>query len=171
MGHSSLTRALRLGLAAFVLLDVMACASSSPLVGQVRRSLRNPGEHNSALPEEVWKKHDCGKKDLPYLHFESLEVAPERLKPGEEFNHRWVYSLCPETPTSVVEGTLETRIYFKGEPIVSEANNHFELKPGRWVIDTFVQVPPQAQAGVYSIEIAFQSKPTRFRKRRSFAVQ
>ena len=58
MGHSSLTRALRLGLAAFVLLDVMACASSSPLVGQVRRSLRNPGEHNSALPEEVWKKHD-----------------------------------------------------------------------------------------------------------------
>lgn len=169
MGHPSLARRAQLLLAA-LLLDCLAC-SSSPLVGQVRRSIRNPGEHNSALPEVVWKKYECGKRELPFVYLESLELSPERLGPGEEFNHRWVYSLCPVTPTAVVPGLLETRIYFKGEPIVSEANDRFELKPGRWVIDTFVQVPPEAQPGVYSIEIAFRSNEARFRKRRSFAVQ
>ena len=113
----------------------------------------------------------CARRKLPFLHIESVEISPERLRAGEEFNHRWVYSLCPVTPTSVVTGRLDTRIFFKGRPIVHDHNDPFELKPGRWVVDSFVTVPPGAQTGVYSIEIGFQGRPLRFSRRNSFAVQ
>jgi hypothetical protein len=146
-----------------------ACAS--PLAGKVRRSIRSPGEKNAALPEEVWDKYECARRKLPFLRVESFELSPERIKAGEEFNHRWVYSLCPLTPTSVVGGRLETRIFFKGQPIVTDDNERFELKPGRWVIDTFVEVPPNAEPGVYSIEIRFVARSAKFLKRRTFAVQ
>ena len=165
MGHPSLARAFL----ALALCFSFACAS--PIAGKMRRSIREPGEYNAALPEKIWAKYDCAKRKLPYLRIESFELSPERVRAGEEFNHRWVYSLCPMTPTSVVDGKLETRIFFKGRPIVSDTNERFELKPGRWVIDTFVEVPPKAEAGVYSIEIRFLARGTTFQKRRTFAVQ
>ena len=75
------------------------------------------------------------------------------------------------TPTAVVDGSLETRIFFKGKPIISDSNERFELKPGRWVVDTFVEVPPNAEPGVYSIEIRFAGNGAKFQKRRTFAVR
>ncbi len=166
MGHTSVARA------TLVLLLLVSLACSSPVAGKVRRSIRDPGQYNAALPEAVWKKYGCARRKLPYLRIESFELSPERVKPGEEFNHRWVYSLCPVTPTSIVSGKLDTRIFFKGQPIVADTNEGFELKPGRWVIDTFVEVPPQAEPGVYSIEIRFFSpEGTKFAQRRTFGVK
>ena len=165
MGHTSVART------ALALSLCLSFACASPVAGRMRRSIRAPGEYNAALPEVVWKKYGCGKRKLPYLRIESFELSPERVKAGEEFNHRWVYSLCPMTPTAVVDGSLETRIFFKGKPIVSDSNERFELKPGRWVVDTFVEVPPNAEPGVYSIEIRFAGNGAKFQKRRTFAVR
>lgn len=164
MGHTSVARATTALLLGFV----FAC--SAPF-GHVRRSIRSPGEYNAALPEAIWRKYECSKRKLPFLRIESFTLSPERVEAGEEFNHRWVYSLCPTTPTSVVTGRLETRIFFKGQPIVSDDDSRFELKPGRWVIDTFVEVPPEAEPGVYSIEIRFKGSGTKFQKRRTFGVK
>jgi len=168
LGHPSLGRSAP---ALLLLLAALTLACASPLAGKVRRSVRSPGEYNAALPEEVWKKYGCARRKLPYLRIESFELSPERVEPGEEFNHRWVYSLCPTTPTSVVSGRLETRIFFKGQPIMADENDGFELKPGRWVIDTFVEVPTRAERGVYSLEVRFRGTGAKFHQRRSFGVQ
>lgn len=151
-----------------LLLWSAACASQ---VKRVRSAFRDAGERNTALPEKVWKEYRCAKRRTPYLKIESVEVVPERLHAGSEFNHRWVYALCSGSATSVVTGKLQTNILFRGAAIVSDSDPSFELKPGRWVIDTFVEVPPAAVPGIYSLEIRFVDKALRFERRRSFVVE
>jgi hypothetical protein len=82
-----------------------------------------------------------------------------------------VYALCPTEPTAVIEGTLQTRILFKGKPVARDANDAYDIKPGRWVVDTFIQIPPQAETGIYSVEVQFLSQTVNFREERSFAVK
>jgi hypothetical protein len=82
-----------------------------------------------------------------------------------------IYSLCPPVPTAVVSGKLSTRIRFRGTPIVHETIAEHELKPGRWVVDTFVSLPEQAEPGVYAYEIEFESKTVRFDERITFVVE
>jgi hypothetical protein len=78
--------------------------------------------------------------------------------------------MCPARPTQVVRGTLDTRILFKGGAIAREQVEGYELKPGRWVVDWFVSLPPGAEAGVYALQIEFKSSKVRFDETLSFAV-
>jgi hypothetical protein len=142
----------------------------STLLWSVEKSLRNPGERLRAFPEKVYVQHECDKKRLPWFELEQHELVPPRIKPGGEFNHRLVYSMCPARPTQVVRGTLNTRILFKGGPIAREQVEGYELKPGRWVVDWFVSLPPGAEAGVYALQIEFKSSKVRFDETLSFAV-
>lgn len=140
-------------------------------LGSVRRSLRDPGVRFRAFPEEVAEEYGCAKKPLPFFQIEKVELVPSRLRPGEEFNHRLVYALCPATPTGVVAGTLHTRILFRGRAIVDERDPGYELRPGRWVVDAFVKVPPSAALGIYAMELDFEGEAFGFRERRTFAVE
>ncbi len=156
---------LRLGIACAALAAV-ACNT----VGSVQRALRDPGERISDFPEQVWQEYDCDGRRLPFLRVEKVQLVPKRVRAGEDFNHRIVYALCPETPTAVVSGRLQTRILFRGHAIVHEHQPVYELKPGRWVVDAFVTVPEHAETGVYSMELDFDSESLHFEERRSFAV-
>ena len=150
-----------------LLLGTSGCAS---WLGSVRKSLRDPGVHFRSFPEEVAEEYGCGERPLPFFEIEKLELLPNRLRPGEEFNHRLVYVLCPESPTAVVAGTLNTRILHRGRAIVDEQDEAYEFKPGRWVVDAFVTVPLGAEIGVYAMEIAFRGSGLRFTERLTFAV-
>ena len=113
----------------------------------------------------------CGERDLPFFEIENNELLPVKLRPGGEFTHRLVYALCPERPTGVVFGRLAIRILFRGEAAHTETDRRYELRPGRWRVDTFVELPPDAEPGVYAYELDFTSKEIRFVERATFLVE
>jgi hypothetical protein len=150
------------------LLLATGCAS---LRWSVTKSLRKPGERLETFPEEVWEEYDCDTQKRPFFIIEENELVPPRVKAGGEFNHRMVYVMCPVRPTGVVSGRLHTRIRFRGNPIVRETTESYELKPGRWVLDAEISLPDNAAPGIYAFEVAFQSARLDFEKSLTFVVR
>ena len=59
-------------------------------------------------------------------------------------------------------------LFFKGEQVASNVKDGFELKPGRWIVDSFFTLPPDSPMGVYALEVAFGSHAQK--QVRSFVV-
>jgi len=157
-------------LLAFALCAVLS-AGCATTVGKLRRAVREPGEKLADMPDEVAQQYACGKKKhKPFFVLERNEINPDRLTPGSEFNHRVVYAMCPKHLTQVVDGTLHTRILFKGRVIVDDEVKRFEIKPGRWVVDSFVRLPDAAEPGIYALELRFQSASIHLDEHKSFGV-
>ena len=157
MGHS---KALTATLA---LLYALGCAA-------IQKSLREPGEKLKSFPDAVWEEYDCDTQKRPFLVVEKSDLVPNRLKPGGEFAHRLVYSMCPQHSTEVVRGRLQMSIRFKGALIVRDADFSYEIKPGRWVVDSFIALPENAEPGVYAYEVEFDSSQVDFEKSSTFVV-
>ena len=138
---------------------------------QLDRPFRKPGERMWTFPDKVWSEYECDRKELPFFEIERLELRPRRLRAGEEFEHRFAYVLCPDRRTGVVTGKFQTRILHRGKVIVEDSKPRYDLKPGRWVIDTFVRLPQSAEVGLYAVEFAFQSGPVSFSRSIDFAVE
>jgi hypothetical protein len=162
MGHPKIVT-----LVAAVLALATGCAG---LRWSMQKSLRNPGEHLEAFPEAVWQEYDCAAQRRPFFVIERNELVPPRVKIGGEFNHRLVYALCPDQPTQTVSGRLQTKIRFRGDPIVRETTEAYELKPGRWTVDAEVGLPETAEPGVYAYEISFESGAVSFERQLTFVV-
>jgi hypothetical protein len=162
LGHSQAVVALVLAL---------GCASCAYLPAPLERPFRAPGQHLQQFPEEVAVEYGCAKQKLPWFKIEQREVWPKRVRAGGELGHRLVYALCTAGATEVVTGTLETRIVHRGKPVVRDANQTYDLRPGRWVVDVFVTVPPAAQDGVYALEVEFKSANVHFAQSDTFAVE
>ncbi len=166
MGHP---KAVATGVA--LLLAALAGIGCAGMFWSLEKAFRKPGERLTTFPEKVSAEYDCPNKDLPFFSIEENELIPRRMKPGGEFNHRLVYVMCPDRPSAVITGRLETRIHFRGEAIVRETITAYHLKPGRWVVDAFIQLPPEAEAGIYSFELDFSSRPVKFAKVLNFVVE
>ena len=162
MGHSKIVALFS------VLLLATSCAS---LRWSLQKSLRDPGEHLESFPEEVWEEYDCDAQKRPFFIIEENELVPPRVKVGGEFNHRMVYVMCPPRPTAVVAGRLSTRIRFRGDPIVRETTEDYEIKPGRWIVDSEVTLPENAEPGIYAYELAFKGSRLSFEKSLTFLVR
>lgn len=165
MGDSKVAAAL---LALALLGPLSGCAS---LTWSVKKSLRTPGERLEHFPEVVWKEYDCDKQKRPFFKIEQNDIVPPRVEAGGEFAHRMIYVMCPARPTGVVSGRLMTRIRFRGDPIVRETTETYDLKPGRWVVDAEIELPVDAEPGIYAFEVAFDSRQVEFEKRLTFVVQ
>lgn len=137
----------------------------------LQKSLRSPGEDLVDFPEAVWQEYDCDSQKRPFFVIERNELVPPRVRSGGEFNHRVVYVMCPLNPTEVVTGSLATRIRFKGAPIMVDTQPAWDLKPGRWVVDATVALPEDAEPGIYTYELQFESEPVTFDKRLTFVVR
>ena len=162
MGHQKAIAALVIALLS------LGCAG---LRWNLQKTIREPGERLAEFPEAVWAEYDCDSQQLPFLVIEKNELIPPRVYSGSEFNHRMIYAMCPQRSTEVVAGTLSTRIRFKGHPIVRETVEAYEIKPGRWVVDAFVALPAEAEAGIYAYEIQFENPKLAFEKSLTFVVQ
>lgn len=143
------------------------CASAR---WSVVKLFRDPGESLAAFPEAVWDEYDCENQKRPFFIVEQNELMPEKVAPGGDFGHRFVYVMCPNLPTEVVQGDLLTRIRFRGSPIVQRTDALYEIKPGRWVVDSVVHLPEQAESGIYAYEFEFDSSVLKFEKRLTFVV-
>jgi hypothetical protein len=155
-------------LLALALLLAPACTTTR---GKVVKLFRQPGEVIRDFPEVVWEEYDCGLQRRPFFVVEENELVPQRVRAGSDFNHRFVYVMCPQQRTEVVAGRLLTRIRFKGRPIVRQNEEVWEIKPGRWVVDTSVELPESAEPGVYAYELAFESDSIAFEKHLTFIVR
>jgi hypothetical protein len=162
LGHSKIVSA------ALALLLVAGCAN---VRWAIQKSFRSPGEHLSDFPEAVWEEYDCATQRRPFFVIERNELLPPRVKAGGSFGHRMIYAMCPERPTGVVSGRLHTRIRFRGDPIVRDTTEDYEVKPGRWVVDAEVQLPEDAEPGVYAYEVSFEGRRLSFEKSLTFVVQ
>ncbi len=170
MGDPALAAKKDHGAAVAALLVLLVLLPGCNTLGMARRTFREPGPKLIDLPAKVALQHDCATRRLPYFVFEGQEVNPDRLIAGEEFNHRFVYALCPRKATEVVKGSLRTRIRYKDRIIVQDKDDGFELQPGRWAVDSFIRLPDDATLGIYSIEIDFKGRHVKFRHEATFGV-
>jgi hypothetical protein len=154
--------------AALGALVALGCAS---VRWEMQKAMRKEGIENEAFPELVWEEYDCDTQKRPFLVVEKNELVPPKVRPGGEFNHRMVYAMCPAESTAVVPGELSTRIRFKGKAIVQNTDSAYEIKPGRWVVDAFVEIPASAEPGVYAYEVAFEGGGITFDKSLTFLVK
>ena len=167
MGHPPLNRARG---RAFGLALLLAFATGCTALGEARRLLREPGQKLLDLPDVVAQDYQCATRQLPFLEMEGQEINPDRVRPGAEFNHRFVYALCPRRATEVVTGTLRTRIRFRGRVIGQDREERFEVRPGRWAVDSFIRLPESAQEGIYALELEFDSRSVDFEQTATFGV-
>ena len=163
MGHSQRLGSLALALA-------FGCLSCAYLPAAIERPFRRPGVRLVDFPEKVAAEFNCARQKLPWFKLEALEVWPKQLGAGKELGYRLVYALCTEGATDVVTGRLETRVVFRGQPILRAPDPAFDLRPGRWKIDVFVSVPPKASGGLYALELEFKSASVKFSRSETFAV-
>jgi hypothetical protein len=152
------------------LIAMALCVGCATARWSVVKLFRDPGESLETFPEVVWEEYDCENQKRPFFIIEKNELMPEKVAPGGDFGHRFVYVMCPNLPTEVVQGELSTRIRFKGSPIVQQTDTLYEIKPGRWVVDAIVHLPEQAETGIYAYEFEFDSEPLAFEKSLTFVV-
>jgi hypothetical protein len=168
MGHSPLTRAL----CALALAAAVGCAApaTAPARYSPRTSAQLPGAKLLGTEQEVALEYACAKAK-PLLVLEESSLAPTPLAAGQEFGHRIVYALCPARAKQDVAGTLRTRIRHGAQLVVDDSAPH-RLEPGRWAVDTFITLPPQARPGAYEIELEFAAagSPVRFATKMPFSV-
>ncbi len=145
--------------------------SCAPVYWELKKSLREPGEKLLAHPDKVWQEYACAQQKLPFIKIIKYEILPPKLYPGEELNQHFEYVFCPAKPAQVLSGTLYRRIYFKGHIIFEDKTPEFELKPGKWAVDAFIRVPPEAKPGVYFLEVFFKASKFTFKKGQNFVVK
>jgi hypothetical protein len=146
------------------------CVGCATARWSVVKLFRDPGESLETFPEVVWEEYDCENQKRPFFIIEKNELMPEKVAPGGDFGHRFVYVMCPNLPTEVVQGVLSTQIRFRGSPIVQQTDALYEIKPGRWVVDAIVHLPEQAESGIYAYEVEFDGDPLAFEKSLTFVV-
>jgi hypothetical protein len=107
-----------------------------------------------------------------FLKFESLEVLPDRVKPGGRVNYRLIYVMCPLKKFSdTIKARVTRNMLFKGGQVAQNVNKIFELKAGRWAIDSFFTLPPESPLGVYALEVGLEIPGGHSQKEvRSFVV-
>jgi hypothetical protein len=162
LGHPSALAGIGLALC------LCACAS---LPAPLDRPFREPGQKLADFPEAVSAEFSCAKQTLPWFRIEELEVWPKRVQAGGQLGHRMVYVLCTGKPSDVVTGQLDMRILYRGKAVSDVPEPEYDLRPGRWVVDVFVAVPPDASDGVYALELAFKSGGVQFERSETFVVE
>ena len=169
MGHSTLSRALAL----LLLSSSLACVSPARPHGAhaAAKSSQQAGPKLLGTDTEVGREYGCGQRSEPLLVLEESSLRPTPLAAGQEFGHRIVYALCPARSRQAVAGKLRTRIRF-GNGVLVDDRADFTVRPGRWAVDTFIALPPEAKPGGYELELEFTSaaSPVRFTTKMPFSV-
>jgi hypothetical protein len=169
VGDSTLMRPLAIALLAAVL----GCVAlpGHPIAHTPAKNGQQPGAKLLGTEAEVARAYGCARGRNPLLVLEESFLRPTPLAAGQEFGHRIVYALCPARARQPISGKLRTRIAFGGAVIVDDSAD-FRVEPGRWAVDTFITLPPQAKPGAYELELEFTSAaaPVRFATKMPFSV-
>ena len=161
-------------LLALMALVLPACSTLGTDLTRIKDTVivqfRKPGEHMILPPKTVWENAACSGRNIPHFLIEQYQVIPVSLRAGGFFSQRLIYSLCTNERGDEILGKLHTRIYFRGEPIITDTDSNYALKPGKWCIDRIIDIPPNATPGVYSIEMEFMSSELKFKQHENFII-
>ncbi len=135
------------------------------------KGMRKPGDELISKPQTVWQQYQCDKLMLPFILVETNELLPPQLPAGQELNHHMIYVMCPSKEASIVRGKLTRAIYYQGHPVLTDDMENFEFKPGRWSVDAFIKVAPQAPPGNYSLTTTFNAGGIEIEESESFIVE
>jgi hypothetical protein len=139
---------------------------------QIVSGARQPGQQTLTTPERLWKDNSCEKANRPSVSVESLEVLPEKVKPGARVNYRLIYAMCPANKFSeTVSARVHRNLLYKGQEVARNVKDDLELRAGRWAVDSFFTLPTETPLGVYALEVVVETTSGRSRKfTRSFVV-
>jgi hypothetical protein len=156
---------------AIAVLGAVLLTGCSALYQQAVAAIRQPGDHIATAPDRVWMDFNCDERERPFVRVEAMEVVPEMVKPGARVNYRLTYVMCPRKPSETIKTSLQRRLLFRGEQVAHNVNDAFELKPGRWVVDSFFTLPTNSPLGVYALEVYFRTPDGKAQTQaRSFVV-
>ena len=151
--------------------SLVALSGCTTLYQQAVAATRQPGEQIATTPDQLWQEMNCSNRERPFVLAESMEVLPEMIRPGGRVNYRLIYVMCPAKPSEVIKTRVARRMLFKGEQVARNVNDAFEIKPGRWVVDSFFTLPVDSPLGVYALEVVFEApNGLAHKKVRSFVV-
>jgi hypothetical protein len=136
---------------------IVALSGCTAIQQQILAAARQPGERIETTPDRVWQELGCAKRERPFVRIETMEILPEMIKPGGRVNYRLVYAMCPYKPTEVVKSRVIRKMLFNGEQVARNVKDGFELKPGRWVVDSFFTLPRESPLGVYALEVGLET--------------
>lgn len=126
---------------------------------------RAPGEKLLSTYEDIVKTEDC--KETKGFIVKEDRIIPSLLNRGERLNHRIVYVLCDK---SSVKGTI-TRVVERERSILMRDRTDYEFKPGKWVLDAFIEVPPNAKEGSYIMQSEIKAGTINTTRKHPFIVR
>ncbi len=129
------------------------CATVQDFHQNLVKSFRTPGETMVVNPEETALFHECpeGRQEMPALL--ETDTIPNRVKPGEEINHRIRYVLCLADQTAVLKGEIVRTVSYNDRTVFRDSTK-YDFKSGIWTVDAFVLVPENAAPGTYTVNTA-----------------
>jgi hypothetical protein len=123
------------------------------------------------VPDRVWSSEHCESRPLPYLRVERSDVTPETSKRGNSILYRFRYIACvPEQPGYII-GRLKTKVFFTGKELSTRIDDTFPVETGQWIVDTNIDVPKDADPGVYTLEASLVAKDVTIYDFLNFTVQ
>ena len=166
-----LTAALFLGSCAHVEKAWKGVERTGKRIWEIAWPLPEPGEKLDKHPQDVWTDENCSSKRLPYFRLDDNKISPSTIAPGKTINHRFIYTMCSKNPGGTIPGRLRHQIYFQSQVVNTDVVNDFQIKPGRWIVDSHLNVPAEASPGVYYLQVDFNGAGAHFKKGVRFVVK
>ena len=120
---------------------------------------------------KISEEYHCDRKKLPFIIIEQNGFPSTSVQAGKDIQHRFVYAACTSNQQPIY-GSLKRKISEAkgGSTIVPQVTPNFEIKPGRWVVNDIVRVPPTAKPGNYNFNLIISSQTTMAENNFQFTV-
>ena len=123
---------------------------------QLQAKTRSRGDKQIDEAPRVAQELACSTPGTRAARLEASQLLPERPRAGREVNHRLVVAACPVN-TEDLTGRLTRRFVHDGRTAFEDSET-VVLRPGRWAMDVFIGIPPQAPPGPYRLEVRFEGR-------------
>lgn len=115
------------------------------------KTTRKPGERQVHSVEDTYETYRCLKSKII---FESVEVIPKKVPRGSEINQRMRFAFCstPKDNYKVIEGNIIRKVFKNNREQFADVTR-YTFRPGTWIIDAFLEIPPDAEYGNYTMKV------------------
>ena len=90
---------------------------------------------------------------------------------GGSILYRFPYTACVPAQPGYILGRFRTAISIGEKTVSSRSDDTFPVETGKWIVDTDIAVPKDAEPGVYSLEATLAAKGATIQDRLNFTVQ